>query len=279
MQTRRELETKERSLKDLFHLVKQVLPETQELLTFSPEKPVAEAFAVMHKRNFSQVPVVEGNQVLGVFSYRSFAEGVARLPRNVRDPLALPVEEFTEKLRFAQITDELNVLLDEFDLKDAVLVGSENRLQGIVTTVDTLRYFYKVASEYVMLREIELSIRELIRVSVNENELEECIDKSLKKQKEESKQEVPTYLEEMTLHDYVMILRHKDTWGKFSAAFGIDRRVVCAKLDPLPKLRNDVFHFRRNITIQEYDTLRRARDWLLKRISKFEARRRIGRRA
>lgn len=266
---------KERSLKDLFHLVKQVLPEAQELVTFPPEKPVAEALALMHECNFSQVPVVEGNWILGVFSYRSFAEGVVRLTGIVRDPLVLPVEEFTEKLKFAQITDELNMLLDEFDLKDAVLVGSEDRLQGIITAIDTLRYFYKVASEYVMLREIELAIRELIRASVDEKELKGCIDKSLKKQKEESNQRVPTCLEEMTLNDYVMILRRKDTWKKFSAAFGVDRRVVYAKLEPLPELRNDVFHFRRNITIEEYDTLRRARDWLLKRINKFEARRRI----
>lgn len=263
---------KEPSLKDLFHLVKQVLPEPQELEMFRPEKPVAEALALMRERNISQVPIVEGNTVLGVFSYRSFAEGVARLAKIVRDPLLLSVEEFTEELTFAQITDELEMLLDEFDLKDAVLVGSKARLQGIVTTIDALRYFYKVASEFVMLREIELAIRELIRVSVDEKGLKECIYKSLKKQKEEFKQKVPTCLEDMTLHDYVMILRRHDTWEKFSDAFGIERRVVCAKLEKLPELRNTVFHFRRKITIEEYDTLRRVRDWLLRRISKFEAR-------
>lgn len=263
---------KEYSLRDLFHSVKQILPEQQDLVVFHSEKPVVEALALMRERNFSQVPVVEGNTVLGVFSYRSFAEGVARLLKIVRNPLALPVEEFTEDLKFAQITDELDMLLDEFDLKDAMLVGSKDRLQGIVTAIDALRYFYEVSSEFVMLREIELAIRELIRVSVDEIGLKECIDKSLKKQKENSKQKVPTCLEEMTLHEYVMILGCHDTWEKFSDAFGIDRRVVYTKLEKLPELRNVVFHFRRKISAQEYDTLRRARDWLLKRISKFEAR-------
>jgi CBS domain-containing protein len=55
----------ERSLKDLFHLVKQVLPGTQELITFSSEMPVAEALEVMRKKNISQVPVKEGDEVLG----------------------------------------------------------------------------------------------------------------------------------------------------------------------------------------------------------------------
>ena len=262
------------SLEDLFHLVKQVIPEPQKLVTLGPETPVVKAFELMKKHNYSQVPIVECGTVLGVFSYRSFSEGMARLPKGVREPLLIPVEEFIEEIKFAQITDELEILIDEFDLKDAVLVGSKTRIQGIVTTIDVLRYFYKVASEFVMLREIELAIRELIRASVDEKELEECIHKSLRKQKEEKKQKVPNCLEELTLHDHVMILRHKDTWGKFSDAFGTNRRIVFAKLENLPELRNEIFHFRRKITIEEYDTLRRARDWLLRRISKFEARQR-----
>lgn len=264
---------KERSLKDLFHLIKQVLRETQELITFNADNTVAEALSLMYERNLSQVPVVEGSVVLGVFSFRSFSEGLSKLPENIQKPLSLPVEEFLEDFKFAGITDELTALLDEFDLKDAVLVGSENRLQGIVTTIDALRYFYQVASPYVMLREIELAIRELIRLSVKEKELKKCIDLSLRKHYENSGHPVPVCLEEMTLNDYVMILRYKSTWEKFKFAFGEAASLVYAKLRPLPELRNIVFHFRREITIEEYDLLRDVRDWLLRRIRKLEARR------
>jgi len=140
----------ERSLKDLFHLVKEVLPETQELVIFSSEMPVKEALEVMRKKNISQVPIVEGDEVLGVFSYRSLAEGMRKLAANHKDVLSLPVLEFCEDLKFAQITDELKSLLAEFDLKDAVLVGTQKRLQGIVTVVDALRYFYRVAAPYIL---------------------------------------------------------------------------------------------------------------------------------
>jgi len=266
---------KERTLKDLFHRVKQVLPETQELLTFNPEKPVAEALAEMRKGNFSQVPVVEGNEVLGVFSYRSFAEEVTKLPKKERDLLSLPVEVFLEDLKYKQITDELAALLDEFDIKDAVLVGSENRLQGIVTTIDVLRYFYGVASPYVMLREIELATRELIRSYVNEHELKECIDKCLQNKYEQIGRSVPTCLEELSTNDYATLIRFKDNWEKFKRAFGGNRNIVNAKLGQVPILRNVVFHFKREITIEEYDYLRDVRDWLLKRIRKVEASRKI----
>jgi len=261
----------ERSLRDLFHLVKQVLPEEQELITFSPETLVCEALRIMQAHNFGHVPVVAGNEVLGVFSFRSFAKGLAQLTKKEREPLQLPVEEFLEKLKFAQINDVLTSLLDEFNTMDAMLVGTENRLQGIVTTVDALQYFYNVASPYVLLREIELAIRELIRASVNDDELKDSIDKILKEHYRKSDASPPTCLEEMTFNDYVMLLRYQATWEKFKAAFGGTSNTVYAKLESLPSLRNDVFHFKRDLTAEEYDILRERRDWLLTRIRKLEA--------
>ncbi len=262
---------KERSLRDLFHLVKQVLPEEQELITFSPETLVDEALKVMQEHNFSHVPVVAGDEVLGVFSFRSFAKGIAQLPEKEREPLLLPVEEFLEKLKFAQITDELTALLDEFNTKDAMLVGTESMLQGIVTTIDALQYFYNVASPYVLVREIELAIRELIRASVNAEELKESIDISLHQHYGKSSAPFPSCLEDMTLNDYVMLLRYKGNWEKFKPAFGGTTNTVYAKLEPLPSLRNNVFHFKRDLTAEEYDILRDCRDWLLTRIRRLEA--------
>lgn len=262
---------KERSLKDLFHRVKQVLPDEQELLMFPPEKPVIEALTVMLKGNFAQIPVVQGNEVLGVFSYRSFIEKLMKLPAKEKEPLHLPVEDFLEDIKFAQITDELAALFDEFDLKDAVLIGSEDRLQGIITTIDVLRYFYQVASPFVLFGEIELAIRELIRASLDENDFKKCINKSLRKHYEDTKRSMPSCLEEMTFHDYVMLLRYQDTWDKFKSVFGGSSNTTYARLSRLPDLRNDIFHFRREITIEEYDLLRGVRDWLLKRVRNLEA--------
>ncbi len=129
---------KQRSLRDLFHLVKQVLPEEQQLISVSSDTSVAEAFKIMGEHAFDQLPVLEGGEVIGVFSHRSFAEGLSRLPGKVRekvkDPLSLPVDEFIETLHFARITDELATLFDEFDAKSAVLVGSEDRLLGVADT-------------------------------------------------------------------------------------------------------------------------------------------------
>jgi len=136
----------QRSLRDLFHSVGRILPDEQELITVTPNMLAREALIIMRKNNVSQVPVVAGDEVLGVFSYRSFAEGILRLGDKERNICGLPVEAFCEDLKFATVADELAALLDEFELKDAVLIGAESKLQGIVTTIDALRYFYEVAS-------------------------------------------------------------------------------------------------------------------------------------
>jgi CBS domain-containing protein len=265
---------KERSLRDLFHLIKQVLPEEQQVVSVPPESTVRDALDIMRRHGFNQLPVVEGKEVLGVFSYRSLAQGLLRLPERVREPLTLTVDDFLEDLRFAGISDELSILFDEFDIKDAVLIGSQDRLLGVVTTIDVLRYFYTVASPYVLLREIELAIRELIRTSASPDELKECIEQSLRKHYDELKQPVPACLEEMNFNDYLQLLRFRGTWPRFAPAFGRNCDLVLAKVAPLPSLRNDVFHFRRELTAEEYETLRECRDWLLTRIRRFEASRR-----
>jgi CBS domain-containing protein len=165
-----------RSLQDLFHLVSRAVPEAQNLVTVTADTIVQEALDIMFEKNFSQLPVLEGDQVLGVFSYRSFLKDFRNRGKN---PQSLPVEEFLEDLKFVHAKDVLPDLLDEFELKDSVLVGSEDNLVGIVTTTDALRFFYEVASPYVVLRAIELSIRELMRASVSESTLQECIAQCL----------------------------------------------------------------------------------------------------
>jgi CBS domain-containing protein len=262
----------ERSLKDMFFLVGQLIPETQELIIFPPEMLVSEALGVMCKKNISQAPVLERGVVLGVFSYRSLAQGLLKLPGNERSPQTLAVEEFLEQLSYAQITDKVTTLLGEFDLKDAVLAGSRERLQGIITAVDALQYFYRAARPYIMLREIELAIRELMRASVEDSELKKCVDRSLKEYCEKSGRAVPDCLEQMTMTDYITLLRFRGTWDRFKEAFGESSDLVHARLEPIPDTRNAVFHFKREISMEEYDHLRDTRDWLLERVTKMEAR-------
>lgn len=50
---------KERSLRDLFHLVKRVLPEEQQVISVRPDTTAADALSLMRRHGFNQLPVLE----------------------------------------------------------------------------------------------------------------------------------------------------------------------------------------------------------------------------
>jgi CBS domain-containing protein len=59
--------------------VNNLLPDGQDLLTVEPALKVKDAITLMRRHNYSHLPIVSHGSVLGVFSYRSFANGLLRL--------------------------------------------------------------------------------------------------------------------------------------------------------------------------------------------------------
>lgn len=161
---------------ELFHRINRIIPENQELLIVPPTCRVRDAVDLMRKHAYSQVPVVQNGEVLGVFSYRSFAKEAATTTLDVLNSQGcalgdLTVDEFVEKFEFANVTEEMSRVFDSMDRDNGVLIGSPDRLIGILTPMDFLRYLYKVASPFVMVSEIELALRALIRLSLSDAEL------------------------------------------------------------------------------------------------------------
>src|SRR5690348_5934407 len=92
---------------ELFHRINRIIPPDQSLLVIPPHCPVRDAVALMRKHGYSQIPVVDSGEVLGVFSFRSFAQGAAAatLDEWTKQKLApgdLRVDEFLEQFEFAR---------------------------------------------------------------------------------------------------------------------------------------------------------------------------------
>lgn len=260
------------SVTELFHRINSVIPNDQSLETVDPETSAEEALKILNARGFSQLPVVKGRQVLGVFSFRSYARSVLRHSKQATankkfDPLTLLVEDCLEKPEFARVSDEFNKWFEHIDKFDAILVGDPDRLLAIVTAMDILQYLYVVASPFVLIAESELALRAMIRNSVDENGLEECAKRCLS----EKYEVLPSSLEEMTFNDYVQIVTDGRNWEHFQPTFGGDRSRTRARLEYLGGIRNDVFHFKREITVEDYEGLAEARDWMLMKARTVEA--------
>lgn len=272
--TIRSAEPEETSVTEVFHRLKSVIPLDQDVLSVTPDTEAVDALQLLNKTGFSQLPIVQGRQVLGLFSYRSYARAVVKHARATTanrafDPLTLLVEDCVERTEFARVSDEFNKWFDYIDRHDAILVGDPDRLLAIVTAMDILRYLYEVASPFVLIAESELALRALIRLSVGGDELVECVKNCLSTKYES----LPTSLEEMTFSDYVQIIGDGRNWTHFQPVFGGNRLLIRAKLEHLRDLRNDVFHFKREITVQDYEDLAEVRDWMLFKVRAVEARR------
>lgn len=259
-------------LSELFHMVNRILPEDQVVVSVSADTLAGEALKLMQKHNFSQLPVLEGNSVLGLFSYRAFALEVANSHDPKVNPTSLPVEEFLEhdKPQYARLSDEFRGLISILDKKDSVVVSGPENLLGILTPMDVLCYFYDVASAYVLIEEIEVTLRALIDTCIpDDNIFCFCISNALSAKYGD--RVVPERLEEMTFDDYIALLRDGRNWQYFTTVFGECRVRTKTKLEPIRDLRNDVFHFRRELSVEDHQQLSSCRNWLKTRIRKFRA--------
>lgn len=257
---------------EVFHRLNSVLPEEQEVVSIDPETAAGRALQIMREHGFSQLPVVSGDIVLGAFSFRSFALSVP--PGGHIDPLALPVSEFLEEREFARPQSEFKRITDALDRDGCVFVGSPDGLVAVATTVDVLRYLLSVANVYVLLQEIELALRALLRIVAGSSQPAAWMHESLTRRPE---QEQKPQFEEMSFGEYMMILEKKTKWAELETAFGSARPTVIARFRKVNELRNVAFHFKREMTAEDHQALSAAREWLLVRLRILDQRRKGGR--
>ena len=260
---------------ELFHRINKVIPENQDLFTFPPTYLVCDAIPEMIKRKFSQVPVLDNNEVLGVFSFRSFSKGVANVSfegwkEQKCAPSDLQVDDFLEQFQFARVTDEMNRVFGAMQDDNGVLVGDHEKLIGILTPMDFLLYLYQVANPFVMISEIELAVRAIIRSVLTPDQIKEVAKRCLSKAYNGDKN-VPENLEEMNFTNYQVMITHSETWVVFESLFGGTRARMGGKLREIAEIRNNVFHFKRNASWEDHEKLSAHRNWFLNKIKQSDA--------
>ena len=162
------------SVSALFHDLGRVIPDDQTVFTVTLEMPALSALSLLDKHNYSQAPVVERSAVLGLFSHRTLSRKLLYWQR-MDDTIPLndrSVEDcFEEDKPFARVTDDVRKWFDVLESEGALLVGEPNRLDAIVTPYDISRDLDKVSGPFILLQEIELTIRALLRTAVDADEL------------------------------------------------------------------------------------------------------------
>ncbi len=259
---------------NLFYRVSNLIPGNQVLSTIPHDMKVKDALSLMEKFGYSQIPVVSWGEFMGVLSYRSFAKGILDIGEDL-DPNEyigdMPVEDFVENIQFVDGDDTWEAILMLLDKDDAVMVGSHLNIQGIITTMDVVSFLYQVAKPFVVIAEIELSIRRMITSCVTDEQLQACVTNSLAQLYDDEKR--PTTVTQMTFNDYVQIIGDGRNWQHFKPFFGATagtRKRTRTILEQICDIRNAVFHFKRTINEDDLRFLNIKRNWLRQKASVFE---------
>lgn len=246
------------SVREFFHVAK-LIPERQDIVSVAPGTVVRVALELMRTHGFSQLPVMIRGTTIGVFSYRSLAHGLDMVRRN-DDPLDCLVEDFVEDIAYVRASDEVGAVLRDLDRDGAVLIGDESNLVAVATATDVVSFLWEATRPFVLLQDIELACRDLMTIACPaRDEITACISMALP----EALRGDRSGLRDLTMGELLSVLTNRTNFrSSFSRTFGNNRDLVCSVLDPVLGIRNKVFHFREDVTVEDLETLVSARRWL-----------------
>lgn len=205
------------------------------------------AVTKMLQFDYSQLPIMRGErEVKGMISWKSIASryaigGECNKVRDCRED--------------AQVVDGNGTLFDAIPTivkYGYVLVRSESnrRITGIVTASDLSLQFQQLAEPFLLLREIELHIRQLLQDKITAQDLQMLggTDASLP---------IPKSINDLSFGGYMRLLQDPKFWAKLE--LNIDQASMTAQLDQVRIIRNDVMHFDPDpLTPHQLETLKNA---------------------
>ncbi|MBM3268579.1 MAG: CBS domain-containing protein [Candidatus Sericytochromatia bacterium] len=262
---------------DLFHVVNKLIPDDQEILSVAVDTPVRDAIARMEEHSYSQLPVVAGRTVVGVFSYRSLIKGLMGMRVKGSDPLdrafSTPVESFLETMpQYARLDDAevFTTLVKTLEGHEVIVVSGPDDLVALLTPFDLLRYLLHTARAYTIIEEIERSLRWLIASAMKD---EAALDRWVRNAVSQASPggRLPTRLDEMTFDNYIALLRDGRNWPDLQAVFGRPREAAVRTLEDARDARNQVFHFRIGGARDVVADLDDCRKWLYGRVKAVAA--------
>ncbi|MCB8945210.1 MAG: DUF4268 domain-containing protein [Ardenticatenaceae bacterium] len=282
--------------------VNDLIAENSPIVKSSPNESVQQTLRRMIEHNYSQLPVVnEENKVLGMITYESIVQAISNFNVSLSDLRVVDaMDERVEKFR--RDADLFEILDKVEDKAAALIVDRDQKLLGIVTSYDTTHYFRQRAEDIMLVQDIETTLKDFILLGFNNiaapvdeaalnQTIEEMTDsgkalqkkfhsalnhylaKTTRQRADESiANEVfanhlhdnrpPSQFSDLTLYDYIELFLHKDRWSKYQPVFHLNREQIGKLLHNVRITRNDLAHFRDDISDEQRRQLHFCAKWL-----------------
>jgi hypothetical protein len=124
------------------------------------------------------------------------------------------------------------------------------RILGIVTASDLSLQFQNLSEPFLLLREIELHIRQLLTAKLEPADFGVLSTQSMAVKKVDG-------ADDLTMSQYITLFMNDKVWNKLELR--IDRRELASLFEEVRLIRNEVMHFDPDpLTKDQLDTLKRA---------------------
>lgn len=194
----------------------------------APDADLHVATTIMLSKDFSQIPVVQNRAVKGAISWKSIGK---KLSLGVGSGL---VATFLETPLEMRVDTPLIQAIPYIAAQDYALVNDDSgRLVGLVTSADLSLEFKSLSEPFLLLREVETYIRNILSARFPEDSAESLQDPNIKRK--------VRGVADLTLGEYLVALARIEVWSQIGIA--VDRKSFVKTLEQVRTIRNDVMHF------------------------------------
>lgn len=188
------------------------------------------AITKMQINRYSQLPVTNNNirGLIGYISWETISEAWSNGINS--DCVKDYVKEEIQKIK--PDTPLLDAIKTIYEYDFAVVVGKDNSLQGIITTADISSEFLSNTKPFLLLEEIEKSIRVLLNGAL--------LLEDIKNICQNAEKEI-TSIDDLSFGDYKRIIENPELWDKLK--INADKKLLTERLDKIRKIRNEIMHF------------------------------------
>ncbi|PHM06515.1 DUF4268 domain-containing protein [Nostoc sp. 'Peltigera malacea cyanobiont' DB3992] len=281
--------------------VKDLIQSRQELtlVTAQYNDFAQTALDKMTENNFSQLPVLgKDDNMIGIITHNLVLNALQTFGIPIK---TLRVSHSTyNKVSVCKEDDDLSDVFANVKRDESVVIQSKEGQKpiGIITIFDMLEFYSQRAENIILLNNIETALKEHISVAFTDKEVElrKAIDdvhnrnsqkldqfkKALKdynfesERKENLKNEEiileifdknfvdkkkPKILEDLTLDSFIKLLLRNDEYCK-TTFNNLESKAIETLFESVRDIRNAIFHFRREIVLDDNKKLRFCSDWL-----------------
>ena len=233
----------------------------RHLTYISPDASVREAIEKMVRDDYSQVPVIgDEGHVLGMFTERRVSQEVRQgtITHILDMPASMFMERLTPVIGYKRSVYEVAKMLAD---TDAVVVADHGIAMGIVTAYDVAAYLASWSEGWALIEDIEKRLRGYIKhVFTTKNALDAALHQAFGHDHQAPALPAKVY-EDLTLHEHATLIKAEGNWPRFAAYFQ-DKTLFVKYMELARPIRNQLAHFRGQLTAEELVTLKNIQQWL-----------------